>query len=507
MKNLTIAGTVTAPANTDNYHTAGLVGFSENTTLQNCIVKAAIHLGKTGDQYSGGLIGHILSNNTTIKDCAFIGSITGDNGNVSNIAGLIAWGDAGTTTISNSYVNATYTNVSGLNAILRRDKGSQNNLSHVYYSEKSKGINPDHNKNGNLGEQVTADQLKNGYVAYKLQNSRNNTVWGQVLGSNNEPLLTADRAKRVYKVDFTYNSQVRATRYANSGKTIYGSMPTFTAKDLLGSDYNEHHYYSGIAFEGGFSASTNVTADKRVTVSFTEKDCYEIASKENWKEFCDLVNGGQTKLNAKMTANVDLGSDITMAGIYATCKYSGTFDGQNHTLTINWNAGSENEIAPFLIVNDATIRNLRTQGEIKANSHGLSGLVGDAYGTTTLSGCVSAVNITSSYNDGGCDAAGIIECVRDNAKVTITDCIVKGKFTATTDNGKKYMGGFVCNQEGTCTLTNCLYIGKNNATGGYTFAKNANTDHCYYLNTCGKAQGDRVTEEQLKNGEVAYKLQ
>ncbi|MBB3703705.1 hypothetical protein FHS60_002206, partial [Alloprevotella rava] len=31
--------------------------------------------------------------------------------------------------------------------------------------------------------------------------------------------------------------------------------------------------------------------------------------------------------------------------------------------------------------------------------------------------------------------------------------------------------------------------------------------HCYYLNTCGKAQGDRVTEEQLKNGEVAYKLQ
>ena len=206
IKNLTIAGTVTAPASADNYHTAGLVGFSESTTLRNCIVEAAIHLGKTGNQYSGGLIGHILSGNTTIKDCAFIGSITGDNGNVSNIAGLIAWGDAGTTTISNSYVNATYTKVSGLNPILRRHNGTTNNLSHVYYSEKSKGINPDYNKKGNLGEQVTAEQLRNGEVAYLLQNKRTENVWGQNLDSDDEPLLTADGAKRVYKVEFSYNS-------------------------------------------------------------------------------------------------------------------------------------------------------------------------------------------------------------------------------------------------------------------------------------------------------------
>ena len=375
IKNLTIAGTVTAPANTDNYHTAGLVGFSENTTLQNCIVKAAIHLGKTGDQYSGGLIGHILSNNTTIKDCAFIGSITGDNGNVSNIAGLIAWGDAGTTTISNSYVNATYTNVSGLNAILRRDKGSQNNLSHVYYSEKSKGINPDHNKNGNLGEQVTADQLKNGEVAYNLQNGRNNTVWGQMLGTNDEPLLTTDGAKRVRKVEFTYNSQVKATRYATNGKGIHGGLPTFTAKDLMGSDYNEHHYYSGIAFEDGFNGSTTVNTDRTVAVTFNKKDYYEITSKEDWKEFCDLVNGGQNAVDAKMTKDVNLGGDIVMIGSHE--NYSGIFDGQGHTPTVNWNVGNNSYIAPFYTVEKATIKNLRTEGQITSNEKFLSGLVGN----------------------------------------------------------------------------------------------------------------------------------
>ncbi|WP_462375215.1 peptidase M26 [Segatella buccae] len=353
------------------------------------------------------------------------------------------------------------------------------------------------------GEQVTADQLKNGEVAYKLQNSRNNTVWGLAFGSD-APQLTDNVEYRVYKVDFTYNNDVRATRYATRNKHIYGSLPT--VQEILGTGYNPQHYYSGLTFADNFSGSTSVTADKQVAVSFTHKVVCEIASKADWKEFCNLVNGGQTKLNAKMTANVDLGSDITMAGT-DDHKYAGMFDGQEHSLTLNWNAGSKHEIAPFMIVNDATIKNLHTKGEIKANSHALSGLVCAAYGTTTLSGCFSEVNITSSYNEGSCAATGMIQSVRPNAKVTITDCIVKGKFTATTDNGKKYMGGFVCNQEGTCTLTNCLYIGKNNATGGYTFTKNANTDHCYFLNACGNEQGEKITEEQLKNGYVAYKLQ
>ncbi|ETD18584.1 hypothetical protein [Hoylesella oralis] len=197
--NLTIAGSVTAPAGADNFHTAGLVGFCENTTLRRCVVKAAIHLERTGDQYSAGLVGHILPGNNIIEDCAFVGSITGDKGNVSNISGLVAWGDNGTTTIRNSYVNATYTKVSGLNPILRRDKGSANNLSHVYYSEKSKGIHPDNEKNGNLGEQVTEAQLKSGEVTKKLQADRTyDSHWAQVLGENPSLYSAADKAKANY---------------------------------------------------------------------------------------------------------------------------------------------------------------------------------------------------------------------------------------------------------------------------------------------------------------------
>ena len=378
----------------------------------------------------------------------------------------------------------------------------------------SKGINPDHNKNGNLGEQVTADQLKSGEVAYNLQNSRNNTVWGQMLGTNDEPLLTADGAKRVRKVEFTYNNRVKATCYATHGKAIYGSMPTFTPKDLLGSDYNEHHYYSGIAFEDGFNGSTTVNTDRTVAVTFNKKDYYEIASKENWKEFCDIVNGGQNAVDAKLTRNIDLGSEITMAGTNAH-NYSGTFDGQGYTLKLNWDSGSNGYIAPFSVVEGATIKNLRTEGQITSNEKFLSGLLMSAYGTITLTNCVSNVNITSSILISACDAAGLICSVKPGANVTIDDCVVKGNITAdTTGEGKKKMAGFVGSQEGTCTLNNCLYLGSGNGdTFSRTFVGDAyygattTLNNCYYLNPCGKAQGERIVEKQLKSGEVTKKLQ
>ena len=352
------------------------------------------------------------------------------------------------------------------------------------------------------GTQITKEQLKSGEVAHKLQKGRSEHVWSQLIGTDNEPQPTAEAPKHVYKVDFTYNNEVKVTRYVNNK---IGSMPT--TRDILGSAYVPKIIYA-LDFEGGFNGSTTVNADRTVAVTIGER--IEIGSKDDWKTFCDLVNNGHTKLDAKMTANVDLGRDIAMAG--TNRRYSGTFDGQNHTLKINWNSGSNTWIAPFQTVDGATIKNLRTEGEINSSTHFLSGLIFDAYGTTNISNCVSAVNITSSYGNGGCDAAGMIECVRDNAKVTITDCVVKGKFHAATESGRRYMGGFVENQYGKCTLNNCLYIGENNATtGGHTFASNSSSgttlNNCYYLNTCGAAQGTHVTADQLMSGEVAYKLQ
>ena len=475
--NTTISGCVSAVNITSSYNEGGCdaagiiecVRDNAKVTITDCVVKGKFHA--TMEKGRRDMSGFVCNQygKCTITNCLYAGENNTTTG--------------GYTFCTNSFSGTTITNCYYLNTC-----GTAQ------------------------GTKITEEQLKSGEVAYKLQKGKGSQVWGQTLKTHGEPqLITFTKgAEKVYQVSFTYNSQVKATRYANSGKTIYGSMPTFTAKDLLGSSYNEHHYYSGIAFEDGFNGSTTVTSDKQVRINLTEKDCYEIASADNWKEFCNIVNNsGQNAVDAKLTQDVNLGSDIWQVGNH----YAGTFDGQGHTLKINWNDTS-GWLAPFKTVDGATIKNLRTEGEIKSSLNFLSGLVREAYGNTTISGCVSAVNITSSYNDGGCDAAGIIECVRDNAKVTITDCVVKGKFTATTEKGRRYMSGFVENQYGTCTLNNCLYLGSGNGdTFSRTFVGDAyygattTLNNCYYLNACGIAQGTKITAEQLKSGEVTKKLQ
>ena len=331
------------------------------------------------------------------------------------------------------------------------------------------------------------------------------------------------------KVTFSKKNEVNLISCDNN----YGIFEFFDHNTSSHRDYNTNN--------GGFSVTSSnpnvVNFDGRVkcgskagevtiTIKQAKNDYYEAASfsqtfyvirrdrdgamlikdADEWKLFCKLVNEkGLTNLNARLDGDVNLGSDIVMVG--TSRSYSGTFDGQEYALKINWNSGNETDIAPFKSVEGATIKNLRVEGEINSSTHFLSGLICNVYGNTTISGCVSAVNITSSYTGQGCDVAGMIECVWNNANVTITDCVVKGKFHATTGQGQGYMAGFVRNQYGTCTLTNCLYAGENNGWNSYTFGYNTTLNNCYYLNPCGEAQGTPVTAEQLRNGYVAYKLQ
>ena len=501
IKNLRTQGKIT----TKGYGLSGMVRIAlGTTTISGCISDVDITGGRSGlaSSNAAGMVQAVAYGASVhITDCLVKGSIT-DNAAESDraMAGFVFY-NGGTYTLTrclyvgkNNAANSKYSYTFG-------SDGYGATFTDCYY------LNPCGKAQG---DKITEAQLRNGYVAYKLQKGRESQVWGQTLGTDNEPQLTADATKRVYEVKFVYNGEVKATRYATNGQSIHGGLPTFTAKDLLGTGYNPHHYYA-IAFADNFSTATTVTADRQVAISFAEKDCYEIASKADWQAFCALVEDGQTAVDAKMTKDVDLETEITMLGHGK--NYSGTFDGQNHTLKINWNSGSRPWIAPFQTVDGATIKNLRTEGVINSSTHFLSGLIYDAYGTTTISGCVSNVNITSSYTGQGCDAAGLIECVRKDANVTITDCIVKGKMHATTENGQKGMGGFVFIQHGSCIMNNCLYAGTNNASGGYTFASDSDPkatttlNNCHYLNPCGKLQGEPVTKEQLKNGYVAHKLQ
>ncbi len=487
IKNLRVKGHITGKR-----QLAGLIcTVHGNTTLSNCVSEVDIK----GESYLSGMI-YRAENlaKVTFTDCVVKGALNSDATN--SMAGFVyqMWGDC-------TFNNCLYLGTN--NATEGCTFGWAHNITNCYYLNACGEAQ---------GMQVTEEQLKNGAVAYKLQNGRSENVWGQKLGTDNEPQLTAEAAKHVYEVKFTLNNEVKATRYANGGGSV-ATLPT--AKELLGEDYNGHHYYA-IAFEGGFNGSTTVNTDRTVAVTFNKKDYYEIASKEDWKAFCDIVGSGQNAVDAKMTKDVNLGEDIAKVGT-SNSPYGGTFDGQNHVLTVNWDAGSANDVAPFGRVNGATIKNLRTEGSIRSNGYYLGGLIDEAYGENTVMGCVSNVNLTSSTVSNWCGTGGLISYISTDGRVTINDCLVTGDINATTDEGKKGMGGFVYANNGTCTMNNCLYAGTNNgnsnASRNGTFTTNTSTSatltltNCYYLNPCGNAQGTPITKEQLRSGEVAHLLQ
>ena len=493
IKNLRTQGKITSR---DGQYLSGLVFEAYGaTTLTGCVSDVDITGGR-GVVASGaaGMVQKVSDGaSVQITDCLVKGSIT-DNAyaDLRAMAGFV-YDNSGTCTLTrclylgknNAPANKNSSTFANGNAT----------LTDCYYLYRC----------GQAQEKYVGEsRLKSGEMAYLLQGGRTDNVWGQTLGTDNAPQLTAfaTEAAKVYKVDFTYNGNT-GSRYANGGQPIYGGLPTL--QDILGKNYNAHHYYTQLSF-GDFTAATTISGDRTVSVTFTETDCVTIASKADWQTFREIVNSGQNGVDAKLTANVDLGTDIAMMGNGRS--YRGIFDGQGHTLSFNWDAGSKENIAPFQFVEGATIRNLNVAGAIKSSGRTLSGLVGNALGTTTISNCVSDVNITSGHKTGACEVAGMIAYVNDYAEVDITDCVVKGTLNATENEGKKGMAGFVYLQTGYCTLTNCLYAGTNNATvSSYTFGSNTIRKNCYYLNPCGKAQGERVGEAQLKSGEVAKMLQ
>ncbi|WP_315359321.1 peptidase M26 [Prevotella nigrescens] len=494
IKNLHVKGEIKSKAD-------GLTGLINDvygtTTISGCIIEVNLK-AKT---ILAGMVRWVnIDAKLTITDCIVKGDFT-----VTKKGGKIS-----------GFVCRQYGNCTLTNCLYLGTNNANNNENYTFAGDNTEVKNCYYlNPCGNAqGTPITKEQLRSGEVAHLLQNGRGKTVWGQVLGTDTIPQLTAEAAKHVYEVKFTLNNEVKATRYANKdGKVI---LPT--TKDIVGEGYNPHHYYA-LAFGDGFSASTTITEDRQVAVTLDHKEYYEIKNKDDWKAFCDIVESGQTSVDAKLTKDVDLGEEIVMAGTadpsyYNFFYYTGTFDGQGHTLKFNWNAGKDDRIAPFKYVKDATIKNLRTQGKITKKGYGLSGMVYIALGTTTISGCISDVDITGGSDLGGSHAAGMVEAVADGASVHITDCLVKGSITDNADESYKAMAGFVMSNSGTYTLTRCLYVGKNNATNdkysetfGETGGYGATFTDCYYLNTCGKAQGDKITEEQLKNGYVAYKLQ
>lgn len=280
-----------------------------------------------------------------------------------------------------------------------------------------------------------------------------------------------------------------------------------------------------------YQPATETTDKYDIDDDGTKEAVYEISNAGQLYWFAGLVNGTldgvkqNTLANAILTTNITVnenlldslqydeennvsnGSDfITWTPIAdwmgnRTTQYSGTFDGNNKTVSGLYFNGDSTCIGLFgSSESDGNIKNVGVVDSYFKGNDSVGGVCGKNAGTIT--NCYNAGNLTaieSSAHIGGI-------CGYNNSG-TIANCYNTGTVTAT---GQVFSVGGVCGCS-TAPISNCYNIGTVTATDldtnisgicGYYFGSIKN---CYYLANTEDENGGK-TADQFASGEVAYLL-
>lgn len=157
--------------------------------------------------------------------------------------------------------------------------------------------------------------------------------------------------------------------------------------------------------------------------------------------FKNMVAGGSYKLAA----------DITVTEPYAY-DFSGTFDGDGHTVTLNITASTPNVGLFSKLAGGAVVKNVITAGSVTATGkNNVGGIAGTADGNVTIENCKNTASIK-----GGKGAGGILGYSEPGSGfVTISSCANMGSVSGT----RKQVGGIAGNVVGTHIIRNCYNQG------------------------------------------------
>ena len=261
---------------------------------------------------------------------------------------------------------------------------------------------------------------------------------------------------------------------------------------------------------GTMTAEEALAINLKEEISFypDEEDGYFLLHNlKDYIVFANLVNAGNTQVNAKLLADIDLRESETPNLMIGTsdAQFSGTFDGQGHTVSYSYEV-NDNYCGLFRYVDGGTIRNLRVEGDATVTTIHFGALVGWASNTVLIESVITDVDITGVHS-GVTGDGGMFGRLEGNA--TFNNCATLG---AMGNEGSSMYCGFVAySGSGSSTLNNCYTACTlTEGTGTdycYTFYRgNGNLNNCYYLNAIGEAQGKQMSLEQFKSGEVCFKL-
>lgn len=255
---------------------------------------------------------------------------------------------------------------------------------------------------------------------------------------------------------------------------IVNNYSWWTGNDTSGNTGRNPNYFK---IEGSTDGSNWYVIDERSNGSWPTTNNTQVdvtgmngagrAGRYNRFRITSTCSGGtwqasEFKFNyATSEQSVPIGNSST--------KFSGTFDGKNHTISNLKTSGQYSGL--FGYVNGATIQNLTVNVTNNAGATSAGGLVGAVNGTTTIRNCTVNGTISGTHQVGG--FVGFAQGVyQDNTLVlpcnlTIEGCINNATVTTTSqasDNNRTSAGGFVGYVNAGATVTIKSYIDENGQT-------------------------------------------
>ncbi len=220
----------------------------------------------------------------------------------------------------------------------------------------------------------------------------------------------------------------------------------------------------------------------------TADDPYLIVDAKDLKEFRDLTNGGQRDICAKLTSDIDLQGEawtpFAPVSGYVAEAYSGTFDGNGHTISgLSINSSASNQ-GLFGLINGATIKNLQVEGNVTSSGGYVGGVVGKVQ-SGTIQNCSFRGSVESTHAKSGY-VGGIAGYTGNSPTQTAA---IDGCFNAGSVNGS-HAGGIVGYGKYTA-ISNCYNVGSiqgSSRSGGIArqLQNDCKAQNCYNI---GNVQG------------------
>lgn len=228
----------------------GLVGESSSGRIaysfSNIDITVNSSIGFNEDQCIGGLIGYYSLGSfggTKFYDNYSLGSITTNN-EYAYVGGLVGYVKTSlfiSSSIKNCFAHINFGGNginSGFVGYLSSNKWKYSNC---YYVATGNVASSCGNYNIETATICTIEQLESGEIAYALQSSREEMVWGQntILM---QPFLTSNSDYQVYKISFQNDSSILDEQYYFDGKELY--IPNVTPWRIKNPEADPIEYYA-----------------------------------------------------------------------------------------------------------------------------------------------------------------------------------------------------------------------------------------------------------------------